>query len=105
MKVKVIGLKRFEGVVDGKSIVSGKLFCEVKLDDSRNGEKQSAKGFAAEELRVSADIVKRLEHLPLPFMADAETERVSNGKEAREVVIDVRPLDVVRPAAQPKAAA
>lgn len=95
MRVKVIGLKRFEGVVDGKTIASGKLYTEVKLDSSRNSDKQSAKGHAAEELRVTPEIVARIEHLPLPFMAEVETERVSNGKESRELVLDVRPVDAV----------
>lgn len=95
MKVKVLGLKRFSGVVDGKPINSGKLYAEVKLDDSRNSDTQFSKGHAAEELRVSPDVIKRLEHLPLPFMADVETERVMTGKGAQEVVIDVRPLDIV----------
>lgn len=95
MRVKVIGIKRFEGTLDGKSINSGKLYCEVKLDDSRNGQTQFAKGLALEEIRLpSAELVKRIEHLPLPFMAELDTERVSNGRESKEVVYDVRPIDL-----------
>jgi hypothetical protein len=92
MRVTVIGLKRFVGVVDGKSISSGKIFCQVKLDESRNTDTQASRGFAAEELRVDPEIIKRIEHNPLPFVADLDTERVSNGKESREVVLDVRPV-------------
>lgn len=94
MKVKVIGMKRFSGSVDGKLINSGKIFCEVRLDNSRNSADQYANGFACEELRVSPEIIKRIEHNPVPFVADVDTERVSNGKEAREMVLDVRPLEL-----------
>lgn len=99
MRVKVIGIKRFEGTLDGKAINSGKLFCEVKLDDSRNGQTQFSKGLAIEEIRLpSAELVKRVEHLPLPFWAELDTERVSNGREAKEVVYDIRPVDLATPA-------
>lgn len=93
MRVNVVGLKRFVGVVDGQSISSGKLFAEVLLDDSRNGKDQFSKGRAVEELRVTPEIVKSLEGLPLPFMAECETQRVSNGKTSREQVTAVRPIN------------
>lgn len=99
-RCKVVGLKRFQGVMDGKSIDSGKIFIEVRLDDSRNGEKQFSKGLAFEEIRLpSSELVRRIEHTPLPAYFDVETERVSNGRESRELVIDLRPVDVVKPAA------
>lgn len=94
-RFKIVGIKRFTGRVDGNNIDSGKLFVECKLDDSRNGTDQLAKGVFTEELRLpSAELVKRIEHLPLPFLADIDTERVGNGKQSREVVLDVRPVQV-----------
>jgi hypothetical protein len=97
MKVKVIGLKRWKGTVDGKAIDSGKLFVEVRLDDSRNTADALAKGYASEELKVAPEVVHRLEHLPLPFEAEVSTERVSNGRQSREHVTDVRPVELVKP--------
>jgi hypothetical protein len=97
MRVKVIGLKRFQGTVDGKSIDSGKLFIEVRLDERRNGTDQFAKGLAVEELRLpGSEMVRRLESLPLPFLAEVSTERVSNGRTASEVVVDVVPVDAAK---------
>lgn len=94
MKVRVTGMKFFVGVVDGNKINSGKLYTECKLDDSRNeAERQFAKGMFTEEWRLPPDLVKRISALPLPFEAMLETERVGNGKESREVIIDVRPID------------
>lgn len=100
-RFKVVGFKRFQGSMDGKPIDSGKLYIEIKLDDSRNSAQQFARGVFTEELRLpSSELVKRIEHLPLPFLAEIDTERVGNGRESREVVLDVRPVDVVKPVAQ-----
>jgi hypothetical protein len=41
-----------------------------------------------------------MQHLPLPFMCDLEVDRVSNGKETKEVVTDCRPVEVVKPLAK-----
>lgn len=103
-RMEITGFKRFKGTVDGKAIDSGKVFVRVKIDDSRNSADQRAGGFCTEELRVDPSILKRIEHNPMPLICDVDTERVSNGKEAREVVIDIRPVDV-SPAKPLKAAA
>lgn len=104
-RFKIVGIKRFTGRVDGNEIDSGKLFVECKLDDSRNGKDSHAKGVFTEELKLpSAELVKRIEHLPLPFVADVDTERVGNGKQSREVVLDVRPVAPVVPVQASKAA-
>jgi len=101
MKVKVVGMKRWKGTLDGKSIDSAKVFIEVKLDGSRNGDREGTSsfsgGFCTEELKCPSDAIKRVEHTPLPFMAELETERVSNGRDVREVVIDIRPIETAVP--------
>lgn len=105
-RFKVVGMKRFEGNVDGKDIRSGKIYIEVRLDDSRNGEKQLSKGYFTEELtKIDPEIIKRVEHIPLPAIFDIETERVGNGRESREMVLDVRPVETVKPVASPSKAA
>lgn len=108
MKVKIVGIKRWKGVLDGKTIDSAKVFIEVKMDGSRNGDRDGssafAGGFCTEELKCPSEAIRRVEHLPLPFYADLETERVSNGKTTSEVVLDVRPVDVVRALPEKKAA-
>lgn len=98
MKVKVTGVKFFTGTVDGKQINSGKLYTECALDHTRNdSEKQWAQGVFSEEWKVPVEAVKRVMHLSLPFMAELEVTRMGNGKEAREVVSDIKPLELVKP--------
>lgn len=92
---KVVGLKRWAGTMEGKEIDSAKIYVEVKLDDTRNGKDgktdQFAKGIAVEELRLpNGRHLASIEGYDLPFYVDVSTERVSNGKQSREVVTGVR---------------
>ncbi|MEK8084884.1 hypothetical protein WNB94_00575 [Aquabacterium sp. A3] len=43
--------------------------------------------------RVDPELIKRIEHVALPAWFDIETERVGNGKESREMVLDIRPAE------------
>ncbi|MDP9123063.1 MAG: hypothetical protein M3N82_00410 [Pseudomonadota bacterium] len=92
-RMEITGFKRFKGSVDGKAIDSAKVFVRVKLDGSRNSADQRAEGYATEELRVDPAILKRIEHNPMPMICEVETERVSNGREAKDVVVDIRPVE------------
>ena len=106
MKVKVTGFKYFIGEVDGKKIVSGKLYAECKLDGSRNdSERQWAAGTFTEEFKVPVESIKRIMHIPCPFTAELDIERVGNGKESRDQVTDIKPLELVNKPAPVKAAA
>lgn len=102
MQVKVVGLKRWKGTMEGKTIDSAKLYVQVKLDGTRNGDNngvsQFAAGFATEEIRLpNGEMLRKLESTPVPFLAELDTERVSNGREAREVVVGVRLVEPVKP--------
>ena len=100
-RMEITGLKRFKGVIDGKEINSGAVFVRIKLDDTRNNLDSVKKGECTEELRVDPAIIKAVEHNTFPLLCEVETERVSNGRESREVVIAIRPIDLA-PAATAK---
>lgn len=107
LTVEVIGMKAFKGNVQGDAIDSGKLFTRTKLNERNNRPGELfAKGEAIEEWKLpNAESVFRLQHLPMPFMCKLEVERVSNGKETKEIVIEARPVDLaVKPAQLQKAA-
>lgn len=103
LMVEVVGLKAFKGAVNGEAIDSGKLFARVKFDQRYNEKgKAFSSGQFVEEWRLpSAEHVFRMQHIPLPFMCDLDVDRVSNGKETKEVVVDCRPIETVKPLAQP----
>jgi hypothetical protein len=95
LTVEVIGMKAFKGNVQGDAIDSGKLFARTKLNERNNREGELfAKGEAIEEWRLpNSEAVFRMKHLPLPFMCKLDIERVSNGKETKEIVIEARPVE------------
>lgn len=100
LMVNVIGMKCFKGNVQGSSIDSGSLYCIVRLDERFNRKDESGVnwkfGDAIEEWKLpNAEMVMRMSHLkpsiknPVPMKITIE--RLSNGSETREVVIDVSP--------------
>lgn len=102
MLVDVIGLKAFKGTLDGKPIDSASLFTIVRMDERYNKQDQQGLnwklGHAVEEWKLpSADHAFRLAHLKPsmsnPIRVRLDVERVSNGRESREIVTDAVPID------------
>lgn len=107
LMVEVVGMKAFKGFVNGEGINSGTLYTRVKLDERYNKPGENFKGgHATEEWKMpDADAVFRIQHIPRPFMCELEIERVSNGKESREVVIGARPVETATQAPERPAVA
>jgi hypothetical protein len=109
MLVEVVGMKAFKGVIDGKSMDSGVFYSMVRLDERFNKPGENFKsGNAIEEWKLgSSELVFRIAHLKPskdnPVLMRLEVERVSNGKETKELVMDALPVE--RPAARPAAPA
>ena len=112
--VEIIGMKAFKGSIDGKAINSGVFYSSVRLDErfnksETNGDMNWKTGHAVEEWKVGyAELIMRCAHLKptikKPVVMLLEVERVSNGKETTELVMDARPLEAVAvdtPPAQP----
>lgn len=99
MIVEVVGMKCFKDTLDGKPIDSATLFSCVKLDERFNKPGINFKtGHAIEEWKLgSAEIVFRIAHLKPsftnPVLMRLELERVSNGKETKEIVLDAVPVE------------
>ena len=100
--VEVVGMKAFKGVIDGKVIDSASLFGVVRLDsrfNKRDGSGINWKvGFALEEWKLpNSDVAMRMMHLnptiKNPIAVRLEIERVSNGRESTEIIIDAMPLN------------
>ena len=104
--IEVVGFKAFKGFVQGEGINSGTLYSRVKMDARYNKPGENVKGGeTTEEWKMpDADTVFRLQHHPLPFAVILEIERVSNGKETKEVVLSARAVEPVlsnRPVGKP----
>lgn len=98
LTIEVVGMKAFRGTVNGETIDSGTLYGRVKLDQRYNKPGENFKGgHAVEEWKMpGSEFVFRMQHLSFPFMCSLEVERVSNGKETKEMVTDVQPLELVK---------
>jgi hypothetical protein len=97
--VEVVGAKAFKGVIDGKMIDSSSLFSRVKLSAQHNKDGSNFKGGeTVEEWKCpNAQCVFDLQNVTFPFMAKLEIERVSNGKETKEIVVGLEFLTAVKP--------
>lgn len=90
--IEVVGVKAFKDVINGETINSGAFYAEVKLDERYNTPGKNVKrGKTTEEWKVPADIIFAFDKYPTPFLAVLEVERVSNGKETKEIVVSARP--------------
>lgn len=88
-KVKVTGVKFFDGNVDGKNIDSGTVFIEQLLD-FRNG---TAKGFAATAYPLaSSKEAKALMNHEYPLVCEVEFLTLTTGKGPKTVVNSLRPV-------------
>lgn len=98
MKVQVIGIERSEGVSNKsgkeKAYSMATLHVMTKLSTDRNGEKNNAKGFMGDSLRVSPELVRKIEHLPFPVACELTVEDVMRFGKREVDVLDCVPLEV-----------
>jgi hypothetical protein len=91
--IKVTGMKFSKGKMDnGTEFDSTKVYVETELDSS----KESAMGTACAEYGLGkAEEYKKYKHLAdsLPFMALAEMEIVTNGKNQKTIIHSLRPVE------------
>lgn len=108
MKIKVVGLERAEGISHKsgkpKPYAIASVHAVVKLDE-RDAEGTLTKGAMGTSYGVDPEVVKRVEHLPLPFDAELVVEDVMRFGKRETKVLDLRPvaIEAARPA--PAAAA
>lgn len=104
MKIRVVGLERAEGTSmktgKAKPYAIGQIHAVVNLEE-RSGEGALTKGAMGTSYQVDPEVVKRVEHLPLPFEADMTVEDVMRFGKRETKVIDLRPLGVEVPRAVP----
>jgi len=109
VRFRVVGASRWKGKMEGSNefIDSAKLRVLVDLDTSRNSADEMKWGQDVSDLRVPRQAFDRVEHLmqSLPVDVDVEFERKSDGKGGfKEVVTDVKPVDLAPSSAARKAA-
>lgn len=93
MRVQVVGIERSKGTSSktNKPYDMGTLHVITKLAE-RSGENDLAKGFMGDSLRVSSDIVRKIEHLPFPVACDLAVEDVMRFGKRETNVLDCVPI-------------
>ncbi len=93
-QVKVMGMKASKGTLEnGASYDSTKVYAEAPLDDS----KDNAKGYSVIEHSFGASTeYSKYKHLTFPFTAEATFEIATTGKAQRTMLIELRPIEMVK---------
>lgn len=101
-QLDVVGVKKFQGNIEGVAYDSTTVFVLMELDESRD----AAKGKAAAEFKfgTSAEF-DRLAQMRFPFRADVELEITTTGKQTRQRLLSLSPVLASGPSASSPAAA
>jgi hypothetical protein len=94
---QVCGFEISEGVSkkSGTAYSIGTLHTLTKLAPPM-GADNIATGHMGDQYRVDAEVLRRIAHLPTPFMADVVTEDLMRFGKRETIVTDVRPVDAVK---------
>jgi len=95
--VRVTGMKKFKGDIEGKQFDSTRIFIETRMDD-RDGNRRGrcTTDFSA----GNSAVYDRLATIQLPADFDIEWDTVTNGKKTQQIIVDIRPRAVTpKPAA------
>lgn len=100
MKLQVTGFEGSQGISSktGKPYAFGQIHAVIDLAPAFN-EDGISKGLKGTTFDCDLDVIQRIKHLQPPFLAEVETKHEMRGKDRREVVLDVKPIE-----RQPKAA-
>lgn len=100
-KLTIIGLSASApGSVSkaGKAFAIGQLHTTAALAPAY-AEGGIEKGMCGTSYSVDPEIVRRIAHLPVPFQAEVDIQRVMRFGKPEDLVVDVKPVNVVKQAA------
>lgn len=97
MKTTIIGIEINEGVSkkSGRAYAMGTIHTTFELADAF-GEGNVAKGHAGAKLDCPVELLRKLQHLSFPLIAEVERRDVIRFGEVVQQVVDIRPIDVKR---------
>jgi hypothetical protein len=100
MKTNVIGFEISEGTSkkSGNAYSIGKLYAALPLASAKG-----SKGYMGSEYRCEPSVLRKVEHLQPPFMAEIEFQDVMRYGERKQEIVSVSPIDS-RAAAGPSGA-
>lgn len=99
MKTNIIGFEMSEGTSKktGNEYSIGKLYAALPLASAKG-----SKGYMGSEYRCEVSVLRKIEHLSPPFMAEVEFQDVMRYGERKQEIVSISPIDN-RAAAAPAA--
>lgn len=96
-KLNIIGMESSEGIgsKSGKPYAIGNLHTIARLADSFQ-ENGVAKGHMGTTYSTTPAVIKKIQHLQTPFMAEVQIDAVMKFGKREEMVVDVTPLQPVK---------
>ena len=92
--VRVTGMKKFNGDIEGRQFDSTTVFIETKMDD-RNGNRR---GVCTNDFNAGlSDVYDRLSSIALPAEFEVEWDTVSNGSKTRQIIVGLQPIKTNSP--------
>lgn len=92
MKLQIVGFEITEGISKktGKPYAIGKLHAALPLAPAQ-GEGNKAKGYMGSTYQLDVSVLRKIEHLQPPFMAEVEQQDVMRYGERQQEIVSVVP--------------
>lgn len=95
----VRGFQNITYTIDGKEAATKVIFTDVVLREDAGG-----KGTRTQDRKcVDAEVIRAVEHLPFPLVAELEIEERATKNRAELFVLNIRPIEANKQPPQPKA--
>lgn len=86
--VRITGMKKFKGEIEGKNFDSTTIYIETRMDD-RDGTRR---GHCSMDFNAgNSTVFDRLASISLPADFEVEFDTVTNGSKSRQIVTGLRP--------------
>lgn len=91
-EIVVTGMKASKGDYEGTAYDSTKVYALVEMDTK--GDKAMGQATAVFSFGTS-DVFEKFRHLKgsMPFKATADFDIVTNGREVKQILVDLKPVD------------
>lgn len=98
---QIVGIEISEGTSKktGNAYSIGSVYTLTKLAPPM-GADNVAKGYMGDKYQLDVEILRRIQHLPFPIVAEVTTEDVMRFGKRETIVTEIRPTETVKKQAQ-----
>lgn len=92
-ELKVLGMRSSKGEYEGTKYDKTVVYVETQFDETKG----NAKGFAVADYNLgTSDEFEKYKHLSFPFIAQADMEIVTTGKDQRTIMRGLKPVAALK---------